>query len=291
MKSIIVLGGDGMLGHKMVQSLRTRFSNTMCTIRGSASAQLYKKVNLFQGVNIIDNVDAMPTGGLIDLLRELRPSVIVNCIGIVKQRPQAKELIPSIALNSLLPHTLANECADWGGRVIHFSTDCVFSGKRGGYKENDFSDAEDIYGKTKYLGEVATDNALTLRTSIIGRELKSFKSLLEWFLSQNNCTVKGFNRAIYSGVTTNYLAEVVSNLIENHPKLFGLYQVASKAISKYDLLCELRDAYNLNIEIMSSMELFCDRSMNDNRFQQTTGYQCPSWTELAAELANDPTQY
>jgi len=291
MKSIIVLGGDGMLGHKVFQALKIRFSNTMCTIRGSTSDELFRKIDLFQAVNILDNMDAMPTSELMNILRELRPSIIINCIGVVKQRSQAKELIPSIALNALLPHTLASECAGWGGRLIHFSTDCVFNGKKGGYKEDDISDAEDIYGKTKYLGEVATQNALTLRTSIIGRELKSFKSLLEWFLSQNNSTVKGFNRAIYSGVTTNYLAEVVSNLVENHPNLCGLYQVASKTISKYDLLCELRDAYNLNIEIMSSMEYFCDRSMNDNRFRQTTGYQCPPWPELAAQLANDPTPY
>lgn len=291
MNSIIVLGGDGMLGHKMFQTLRARFADTTCTIRGSASDDSHRKIHLFQKGNVIDNVNAMSHGGLQELLRERRPSEIINCVGVVKQRSEAQDPHLSVGINSFLPHMLADTCSEWGGRVIHFSTDCVFSGKRGGYVEDDASDAEDLYGKTKYLGEVTTGNALTLRMSIIGRELKGFKSLLEWFISQNHSTVKGYQRAIYSGVTTNYLADIVVGLIESHPDLCGLYQVTSESISKYDLLCVLRDAYDLDIKIVPDEEFYCERSMNGDKFRRAIKFQCPTWPQLAAQLANDSTPY
>jgi dTDP-4-dehydrorhamnose reductase len=217
--------------------------------------------------------------------------VIVNCVGIIKQRDAASSAIPSITLNSLLPHELAAAAAGWGGRVIHFSTDCVFSGRRGGYSETDASDAEDLYGRSKFLGEVATDNALTLRTSIIGRELSEFKSLLEWFLAQEGKTVRGFRRVLYSGVTTTYLARVVGDLIERHPALSGLYQVTGHTLSKHDLLVALRDAFRRNIEIVPDSTEVSDRSMIGDRFHAATGITCPSWSDLAAELATDPTPY
>lgn len=291
MNTIIVLGGNGMLGHKMTQALRGRFPDTTCTIRGSASAADHKKIQLFQEVNVIDNVNAMSHGELRELLRECRPQITVNCVGVVKQRCEAQDPYLSIGINSFLPHMLADTCSEWGGRVIHFSTDCVFSGKRGGYVEDDSSDAEDLYGKTKYLGEVTAGNALTLRTSIIGRELTGYKSLLEWFISQNHSTVKGYSRVIYSGVTTNYLADIVVGLIKSHPTLSGLYQVTSEPISKHDLLCLLRDAYDLDIEVVPDENFFCDRSMNGDKFRRATKTQCPPWKELVAELANDSTPY
>jgi dTDP-4-dehydrorhamnose reductase len=209
----------------------------------------------------------------------------------VKQRPQAKEAIPSITVNSLLPHKLAEFCQHWGGRLIHFSTDCVFRGERGGYREEDLPDANDLYGQTKALGEVTTGRALTLRTSIIGRELTHAESLVEWFLQQEHKRVSGYTRALYSGVTTNHMASVVANLIENHPHLVGLYQVTSQTISKFDLFCLIRDAYRLDVEITPNPDLFCDRSMKGDKFAKATGYVCPSWPELVAELANDDTPY
>jgi dTDP-4-dehydrorhamnose reductase len=157
--------------------------------------------------------------------------------------------------------------------------------------EDDPSDAEDIYGKTKYLGEVSARNAVTLRTSIIGRELTHFKSLLEWFMRQNHSKVPGFTRAFYSGVTTNYLAEVVGNVIQDYPKLSGLYQVTAQTISKCELLCLLRDSFNLDIEVIPDEAFFSDRSMKGDKFMEATGYISPPWSELAAQLANDPTPY
>lgn len=289
--SILVLGGAGMLGHKMTQTLRRRFADTACTIRGSLSDPFYGRIELFGQDPVVENVDAMDWPALERMLRERRPDVIVNCIGIIKQRGEANSAIPSITINSLLPHKLAAVAAAWGGRVIHFSTDCVFSGQRGRYTETDQSDAEDLYGKSKYLGEVVEGNALTLRTSIIGRELSNFRSLLEWFLSQNGGTVRGFKRVFYSGVTTNYLAGVVADVIERFPRMSGLYQVTSNTISKYDLLCLARDAFDLNVEIVPEENEYSDRSMVGDRFNAATGLICPDWPELMAQLADDPTPY
>ena len=288
---ILVLGASGMLGHKIFQVLGAKFPDTYGTIQGSVNDRTLAKISLLRDRNVIACVDAENFPALSALLRHAEPDVIVNCIGVIKQRPEAKAAIPSIKLNALLPHLLAEVCSEWGGRLIHFSTDCVFSGERGRYTEEDPSDAQDLYGRTKYLGEVTADNAITLRTSMIGRELTRHQSLLDWFLSQNNSTVQGYKRALYSGVTTNYLAELVGNLIENYPGLSGLYQVTGHTISKYDLLCLLRDAWELNIEIVPNETFVCDRSMLGGKFHQATGYVTPAWSVLVAQLVADTTPY
>jgi dTDP-4-dehydrorhamnose reductase len=288
---VLVLGGEGMLGHKMFQTLLARYPDTCCTVRGSLEEPFYRRIDLFRQGTVLEKVDAMDISALGRRLQEVKPDYIVNCVGVIKQREEAKAAVPTITLNALLPHKLAEFAAGWGGRVIHFSTDCVFSGKRGGYTEDDPSDAEDLYGKSKYLGEVTAENALTLRTSIIGRELSHFRSLLEWFLAQNGKTIRGFRRVIYSGVTTNYLARRVGDLIAGHPRLSGLFQVTSAPISKHDLLCLLRDSFRLDVEIVPDEEEVSDRSMIGDRFVRATGSVCPTWPELAADLADDPTPY
>lgn len=288
---ILVLGGEGMLGHKMYQTLLARYPDTACTVARSLKEPFYRKVDLFRNGNVVDRVDAMDFPGLEKTLRGLRSDFVVNCVGVIKQREEATAAIPSITLNSLLPHKLVEIAAGWGGRVIHFSTDCVYSGKRGMYSEEDPSDAEDLYGKSKFLGEVAAGNALTLRTSIIGRELSNFKSLLEWFLAQKGKTIKGFRKVIYSGVTTNFMATLVGNLLEDHPALSGLYQVTAPPITKYELLRRLKEAYHLDVEILPDDREVSDRSMVGKKFLRATGYRSPDWDGLVAQLANDPTPY
>lgn len=288
---ILVLGGEGMLGHKMYQTLLARYPDTACTVSRPLEEPFYRRVALFRQGRVIGGIDAMDLQALGDLLRERKPEFLVNCIGIVKQRDEAKASVPSISLNSLLPHKLAEFAASWGGRVIHFSTDCVFSGRRGKYTEEDPSDAEDLYGKSKYLGEISVSNALTLRTSIIGRELAHFQSLLEWFLAQEGKTVRGFRRVIYSGVTTNFMARLVGNLIADHPSLSGLYQVTAPPISKHDLLCRLKEAYPLTVEIVPDEVEVSDRSMVGEKFVRATGYRLPEWDDLVVGLASDPTPY
>lgn len=289
--NILVLGGTGMLGHKIVQHLCQRSQGNFCTMRAAKDDEALRGIEFLQTSQVVDRFDAADFASLERFLLQHRPRVVINCVGVIKQRPESAVALPSIMLNSLLPHLLAEICNRWGGRLIHFSTDCIFSGHSGGYRENDFADASDLYGRTKFLGEVATKNALTLRTSIIGRELWHFTSLLEWFLSQNHKKVHGYRNVFFSGVTTNWLAEVVTKLVENGDGLSGLYQVASQKISKFDLLCLLRQAYGLDIEIVADEELRCDRSMVGERFAQATGCLCPGWPELVAQLAKDNTPY
>lgn len=291
MTRVLVLGGEGMLGHKVLQVIGARFPETRATIRGRPTVMPYRGTALLQGDSIEAGVDATDFASLERLLADLEPTEVINCIGIVKQRPEAQDAIPSITLNSLLPHRLAVLAGSIGARVIHFSTDCVFSGRKGAYREDDVSDAEDLYGRTKFLGEVAGPSALTLRTSIIGRELYNCASLLEWFLAQEGKTIKGFRRVLYSGVTTNQMAHLVAELIEHHPTLTGLHQVAGPWISKHDLLCLAREAFGLDVEIVPDDTEVSDRTLCGDRFCAATEFVAPSWREMLAEVAADPTPY
>jgi len=288
---IAVIGATGMLGHKVFQILRSTFPATYALTLEDTHLPPFDRVPLLQGDEVIRGVDVTDFDRLRGLLTELRPDVIINCVGIIKQRNEAKMAIPSIIINALLPHKLAEIASAWQGRVIHPSTDCVFDGARGGYTEIDNSDADDLYGKTKFLGELHIEHTLTLRTSIIGRELTSHRSLLDWFLSQRGKQIHGYQRVIYSGVTTNLFAAVVRMIITDHPDLHGLYQLVSTPISKYDLLVLLKDAYQLDVDIQPEATEVSDRSMRGDKLFAAIGYTAPSWPTLVAELAEDPTPY
>jgi dTDP-4-dehydrorhamnose reductase len=288
---VLVLGAGGMLGHKLFQGLQMKYPETYGTLRVSSRRPPFDTIPMFQADRVISDVDVMDLERLRSLLRSIRPDVVVNCIGVIKQREAANAAIPCIHVNALLPHALANVCSEWGGRLIHFSTDCVFSGLRGGYRESDVSDADDLYGRTKHLGEVIADNAITLRTSIIGRELTAHRSLLDWFLFQPGGIVKGFRRVIYSGITTNEMVKVVSTLIAEQPQLSGLFQVVANPINKFELLTLVRDAYGLSTMIQPDDIDVSDRSMCGDKFFEATGWRAPSWPELVRDLAADPTPY
>ena len=288
---IVVLGGAGMLGHKLFQILRERFPGTIATTRENVHVPPLSGVTLLAGSDVLTGVDVVDFDALRTRLERLAPDVIVNCVGVIKQRDEAKRAIPSITLNALFPHRLAEATGAWGGRVIHFSTDCVFSGRRGNYREEDASDADDLYGRSKFLGEVATSNAITLRTSIIGRELTEHRSLLDWFLSQKGRKVRGFRKVIYSGITTNEMANVVSLIIRSFSTLSGLFQVVSEPISKYDLLVLIRETYGLEADIEPDDQDVSDRSMYGGKFHQATGWRAPSWPDMVRALAADPTPY
>ena len=287
-RPIVVLGVTGMLGHKMFQHLSGQFPNVLGTCRDLVTSERFREVAILRDPRILQGVDAE---SLEALVRRLRPSWIVNCVGVIKQREAASEAVPSILINSLLPHRLAATAAQWGGRVIHFSTDCVFSGRQGMYREEDISDATDLYGRSKFLGEVAAANALTLRTSIIGRELAEFRSLLEWFLARRGGKVQGYRKAMWSGVTTNYLSSLVAWIMASHPSLHGLYQVAAQPISKYDLLCLIQRVYGLDIAIEAVEGEVCDRTLRGDRFVAATGIETPAWEQLIGELHSDTTPY
>jgi len=269
-----------MLGHQLFTHLQPRH-DVRCTLRQDLNA--YEWLDLFDVDNAYAGVDVRSLERLLEVLADFRPEAVVNCIGIVKQRPTAKESIPSLEINSLLPHRLAVLCKGVGARLVHLSTDCIFSGTKGNYQESDPSDAEDLYGKSKFLGEVHDDNCLTLRTSIIGRELTRKKSLLEWFLAQSG-TIKGFKNAIYSGFTTLEMSRIIETILLDHPISSGVYQVSSDPISKYELLLLFRDKLDHAVEILPDESFHCDRSLDSTRFRQEFNYNPPSWESMIAEL-------
>lgn len=291
MTSIMILGGAGMLGHKLFQTLSTIFPEVACTVRAPRESRL-ARLPLFSGRDVTWGMDARNWPALSALLRARRPAVVVNALGIIKQRAAAHDPLPSIQINALLPHQLAALVNEWGGRLIHISSDCVFSGHGSHYRETDLTDAVDLYGRSKALGEVTDRSwALTLRTSMIGRELSAHQSLLDWFLAQNHGVVTGYLRVIYAGSTTNELSRIIADVITRHPALHGLYHVASPAIAKHDLLRLIADAYGLDVRIDPVAEPISDRSLNGDAFTAATGYVSPSWPALVADLAADPTPY
>lgn len=290
MARVMILGAGGMLGHKVCQCL------TGHTVLGTLrrATERYRSLEVFDDVDLIGEVDVMGAGTVEEALAAHSPDVIVNCVGIVKQSPQSEDRLLSVGVNAYLPHRLARWCEDAGARLIHISTDCVFDGQHGHYTEDDPSNATDLYGKTKHLGE--TDNAetaaVTLRTSIIGRELTlPGHGLLEWFLANRGKTVKGFARAIFSGLTTVELARVIQRVIDEGGNLSGLYHVAAKPINKYDLLVLLRSVYGLDTEILLDEQVVCDRSLVMGPFSELTGYAAPLWETMIREMHSDPTPY
>lgn len=285
---VLILGGSGMLGHKLCQSFNSKFE-TYVTFRGDPST--YARFGFIDQSRCVGNVTAEDMAGLEAACESVRPEVIVNSIGIVKQGAAGKDPVSSIEVNSLFPHRLARLAQRSNARLIHLSTDCVFSGRQGGYAETDTPDAEDLYGRTKLLGEVQNEGCLTIRTSMIGRELTGSHGLLEWFLSQRGSRVRGFKRAIFSGFTTLALAEVIAKIIVDHPDLSGIYHVAAEPISKFDLLTLVQQTYGLAVEIEPDETFVCDRSLNGSRFRAATNLVPPSWPDMVTDMLNDPTPY
>jgi dTDP-4-dehydrorhamnose reductase len=280
-----------MLGHKAFQVLSQRFE-TFVTILDPQG--LWKDYPVYQNVDrgrTLGGVNAMDFDTVVRAVEQVRPAVAINCIGIIKQIKEAKDPLVSIALNALFPHQLAELCVSMGTRLIHVSTDCVFSGRKGNYTEVDVADADDLYGRTKFLGEVDRPGCLTIRTSIFGRDFAKSSALLEWFLSQRGGKVKGYKNAMYTGFPTQVLARIMGDIIADYPSLSGLYQVASQPISKYELLVKIRDAMRLDIEIEPYDDPPCDRSLSAARFVAATGYHIPAWDEMIAKLVADPTPY
>ena len=281
---ILILGGDGMLGHQLLKSYLGHHE-VRVTVRRALEG--YARYRLFNSDNTFANVDVLDFGRVAEIVRDYRPEAVINAVGIVKQRAESRDAIPSIEVNSLLPHRLSLLCADAGASLVHLSTDCVFSGAKGMYTEDDLEDAGDLYGRSKLLGEVADPHALTLRTSIIGLELSRNKSLIEWFLAQKG-TVKGFTRAIYSGFTTREMARIIELVLLQRPGLSGLWHVASSAISKYDLLSRFADRLGRDdVDIVADDTFVCDRSLDGSRFAAETGYVPPAWETMLDELAEE----
>jgi dTDP-4-dehydrorhamnose reductase len=280
---ILILGGNGMLGHQLFQYLMKRHE-VRVTLKNSLSS--YEGHGLFHREDSYGGIDVHIIDRVTEVLTSFRPDALVNAVGIVKQRPTAKETLPCLEINAHFPHRLSLLCKAMGTRMLHMSTDCVFSGKKGSYKETDPSDAEDLYGRTKYLGEVYDQRCLTMRTSIIGKELSRKQGLFEWFLSQKG-KVRGFENAIFSGFTTLELSRIIEKILVEYPNKEGLYHISSDPISKCELLRLIKMKMALPIEIIPTEAPYCDRSLDSTKFRKEFGYIPPPWEAMIEELVGE----
>ena len=289
---VLVLGATGMLGHKLVQRLHAHGLPVTGTIRTPAIPDTpAARAALGSADRILSDVDVLDDRALVGAVDTAEPDVVINAIGVIKQLDAAKDPITSIEINSLLPHRIASLCAKRGARLIHLSTDCVFAGRRGPYSEEAPTDAEDLYGRSKLLGEAAGSGCLTIRSSIVGRELRGRSSLIEWFLSQRGGKATGYAGALYTGLTTNTMADLMATLVRNEPDLSGVWHVASEPINKYELLKLVNRHYNLGVELACDKNFAIDRRLDGSRFRARTGYTPPSWDDMIAGMRADPTPY
>jgi len=278
---ILILGVSGMLGSAIFRyfSLNNSF-NTYGSVRNLESVGVLSEGGL---KNLISNVDVLNSDGLINLFEKIHPDIVINCVGLVKQLSSAEDPLAALPLNSLFPHKLAKLCALINARLVHFSTDCVFSGIKGLYKESDFADAYDLYGRSKFLGEVDYPHAITLRTSIIGHELNGNKSLLCWFLSQSG-SIEGYRKAIFSGLPTVEIAKIIEQFVIPNPQIKGVYHLSAEPINKFDLLNLLADQYAKDIEIIPNIVFNIDRSLDSTKFQIDTGFRPKPWKTMIKEM-------
>ncbi|MFW2382641.1 MAG: dTDP-4-dehydrorhamnose reductase family protein [Acidimicrobiales bacterium] len=288
MKRILVLGAQGMMGHMLCRVLSPEHV-VAGTIRGRRADDLFAPA--FDSVQLITGVESSDLNSVRRSIDETTPEVVINCIGVVKQRETAAEAVPTIECNALFPHQLASLCGERNIRLLHLSTDCVFSGRAGPYAEDALPDPIDLYGRSKLLGELSEAEGLTIRTSIIGRQLSGSLSLVEWARTQRGNSVRGFRNAIFSGLTTEHLAWVISHLIGEHPDLTGLWHISAPPISKLDLLTGLNSRLDLDLDIVPVDLPMIDRSLISDRFWDTTGLRHPRWDDMLYSLGADEQFY
>lgn len=288
---ILVLGATGMLGHKLVQIIGPELE-TVAVVRRPGSFP-----ESLPAAEVIAGVEASDLSTLVRILDRAKPHAVLNAIGVVKQAVHGAGEADTISVNSLLPRQLAELCTQRAIRLVHYSTDCVFSGDRDsrrgpqGYRESDPPDARDLYGLSKLLGDPQGGSHLVIRTSMIGRELRGNLGLVEWFLSQAPAPVRGFTNALFTGLTTLELARLTLRVLTAHPSLSGLWHVAAKPISKHDLLALVKQAYGLSSAIVPDASFYCDRRLDGSRFAEATRWRPPDWPTLIAEMRQDPFAY
>ena len=277
---VLILGVSGMLGSTLYNSFSSlQGYETWGTVR---SKEYFK--HFLNPDKIINNIDVLKQDDLIHLFTKLQPEIVINCVGIIKQQRGAKDPLTTLPINSILSHRLSNLCRLAKARLILVSTDCVFSGKKGNYLENDIPDAIDLYGRSKLLGEIHdSEHVFTMRTSIIGHELNSNYSLVDWFLSQTG-KVNGYSNAIFSGFPTVELANIIKEYIIPKPSLYGIYHISASPINKYKLLHLVKINYQKEIEIIDNHDVIIDRSLNSDKFKNETGYNPPSWEVLIQKM-------
>jgi dTDP-4-dehydrorhamnose reductase len=287
---ILILGVSGLIGHKLYQKLSTRFGDVFGTLHGDRSR--FAWTGLFNGLNVVEHVDVSNFAQLEGVLQAISPDVVLNCAGITKRRPEINLSLQAIGVNALFPHRLAKWAELHNRRVIHFSTDCVFDGAVGNYTETSPTTGKDAYGQTKALGEIRYDHTLTLRSSFIGRELSVHSELLDWLLQQRGNTIKGFTKALYSGISTIEMARIVGDLIEHHPEINGLHQLSTpEPISKYELLCMARDAFDVEVEIIPDDTFEIKPTLDGSLLRSKLQINLPTWPVMMRDLATEQFVY
>jgi dTDP-4-dehydrorhamnose reductase len=274
---ILILGASGLIGNTMYRVLSSDKSlQAFGTIREDSLRLRF--ANEFQ-VNLISGVDLLNYDALIHLLLKLNPDVIINCAGVTKHLPNSSDPLMALPINALMPHRVAALCRLTGARFIHVSTDCVFLGSRGNYRESDLPDARDVYGQSKALGEVVVGNSLTIRTSTLGHELSSAHGLLNWFLNQKD-VCRGYRNAVFSGLPTVVLAQVIRDFVLTNDSLRGLMHLSAQSINKFNLLQLIAKTYGKVIDIQPDDGFEIDRSLDGSLFSKATGFIAPEWPEL-----------
>jgi dTDP-4-dehydrorhamnose reductase len=289
LKQILILGASGMLGHMLVRILSPHHN-----VVGTTSSKYNEKsplARMLSEKNWVDQVDVRNLSNVEKTIRDTKADVVINCVGVIKQKMESSNIMDAILINSLIPHQLANICNQTQSRLIHFSTDCVFDGSPGIKKVDDVPNATDLYGTTKRLGEVNYAPALTLRTGFVGRQLSGYEGLFEWVISQRGKTIDGYQNAVYSGFTAMALSRIIRQIIEEHDQLSGLHQVAGNHINKFDLITKLNEYLDLDLTINRNTVFMCDRSMDGTEFTKLTDIAIPSWDDMLFEFAADQDFY
>lgn len=266
-KKVLIIGAGGMAGHMIAEYFE---SNTdYCILKTSRKAS--------DGCIYLDVFDAQRINAI---LVETQPDFVVNCVGLlVKESNDCPD--KAIYVNAYWPHLLSKSAKDFGFKLIHISTDCVFSGAKGNYSESDAKDGKDYYAKSKALGELENDRDLTIRTSIIGPELKDGTGLFHWFMTQKS-TVQGYSKVFWTGLTTLELAKVINEAINED--LVGLYNVVPKTkISKFDLLGIINRIFlNNKLNILEDSTYICDKSLVTERTEFR--YNVPDYDQMVEDL-------
>lgn len=276
---ILVLGENGMLGSELLNQINTKklpFISTHHSIPENSPNQISSNSIKFDAVT--SKIES-----IFDLHNDI--THVINCIGVVKQSLRAKDLGYMYEVNSEFPKKLGLVAREREIKVIHLSTDCVFSGTKGNYVEENETDAMDHYGLSKIGGEGTTEyNTMVIRTSMIGLENSSVKKgLLEWFLSMQGKRVLGYNHVFFSGLTTRRLSREILDLIIKDKITSGIWHIASERISKLALLEEIKRRFDLAIQIEPVDAPRLDRSLNAQKGSRILGIGIPSWESMLAE--------
>ncbi len=281
---ILLIGANGLIGYNIFRNLiKSKEFNIFLLVRSKKNINNFYRSFHFD--KLIELKEFKNTSLLESFLKELKPSIVLNCAGITKHSPNIKNISEVLYINSIFPRNLSEICSALKIRLIHLSSDCIFSGSSGMYKDKSFPDANDLYGISKALGEIDKENHLTIRTSTIGHEAQTSYGLLNWFLKQKEC--KGYKNAIFSGPTTLELSKILKDLIIPNQHLSGVLNISSDPIDKYSLLKLIKDTYSLDTVINKCSEVRINRSLNSEKFRTMTNYSVKSWGNMIREMYLD----